>query len=121
LFPIVTLIRVLALVLLALPLMLASPAAHAQTNQCTEQFDALEATIQGAESLNDKTRASFLGKAEDAQAKLAAGKPADAARKLDDLKSSLALLEQAGKVSSTDAAAIRAATDAALACVTAST
>ncbi len=112
------LIRVLALALLALPLMLASPVAQAQTSQCTGQFAALEATIQGAESLNKRTRASFLGKAQDAQAKLAAGKSADAARKLDDIKSSLAQLEQAGKVSSTDAAAIRAATDAALGCVT---
>jgi hypothetical protein len=114
-----TVVRVLVLALLALPLVLAAPAAPAAAAQCDAEFASLTAAIVAAD-LDPKTEASVLGKVQDAQAKLAAGKPADAAQKLTDLTSALAPLEQDGKVSAADAAAIRAATEAALQCVTAS-
>lgn len=114
-------LRVLALALLALPLLFVSPAANAQVVPCGAQLDALRAAINTAPSLSDKTRAGLLGKVTDAQVKLEQGKPADAVRKLTDVKNTVIAQRDAGKVSPEDAAAILNAADAAITCIGSST
>jgi hypothetical protein len=114
-------LRALALVLLALPLLFVSPAAGAQITPCGAQLDQLRAAITAAPSLSDKTRASLLGKVADAQVKLEQGKTTDAVQKLTDLENTVIAQRDAGKISPEDVTAILNAADAAIACISSST
>lgn len=114
-------LRALALVLLALPLLFVPPAASAQVTPCGAQLDQLRAAITTAPSLSDKTRAGLLDKVAGAQVKLEQGKTADAVQKLTDLKNTVIAQRDAGKISPEDATAILNAADAAIACISSST
>ena len=76
---------------------------------CDTQLGALEATIAGATSLSEKDRAALLGKVTEPQLKFGAGKSGGAAQKLADIDAKLTALETSTKISTGDAAAIRAA------------
>jgi hypothetical protein len=113
-------LRALALMLLALPLLFVPLAASAQVTPCGAQLDALRAAINAAPSLSDKTRVGLLDKVANAQVKLEQGKTADAVGKLTDLKKTVITQRDAGKITSEDGAAILNATDAAIACISSS-
>ena len=117
---VVNVLRVLAFALLALPLLLGSPAASAQGTTCETQLTDLRAAIDAA-TLSAKTRTGLLGKLDAAELKLEQGKTADAGQKLTDLKNSVIAQRDAGKISPKDAQAIIDAADAAIGCISPST
>ena len=114
---------VLALALLALasaaslaPIpTLSRPAAAAPA--CATELGALRAAINAAAFANEKDRQGLLGKVESAEAKLAQGKPLDAAQSLTAVAAKTETLVAQGKLPAGDAANIQAATAATLACV----
>ena len=114
-------LRVLALVLLALPLLFVSPPASAQVTPCGAQLEALRAAVNTAPSLSEKIRVGLLGKVADARVKLEQGKTTDAVQKLTDIKTTVIAQRDAGKISLEDVTAILNAADAAIACISPST
>lgn len=94
--------------------------AHATTaGECQVLIDVLEADTKAAPSLSTKTEAGLVGKAEDAKAKLDAGKVADAFQKLADYDSTLEAIHSAAKpkVSDDDFWLLNSDVDAAFECV----
>jgi len=114
-------LRVLALVLLALPLLFVSPPASARVTPCGAQLEALRAAVNTAPSLSEKIRVGLLGKVADARVKLEQGKTTDAVQKLTDIKTTVIAQRDAGKISLEDVTAILNAADAAIACISPST
>jgi len=94
---------------------LSRPAAAAPA--CATELGALHAVINAAAFANEKDRQGLLGKVESAEAKLAQGKPLDAAQSLTAVATKTETLVAQGKLPASDAANIQAATTAALACV----
>jgi hypothetical protein len=99
--------------------------AEASVASCESELNALQSVIEGASFTGRKAatdEAGLLGKVAEARAKLAEGKPTDAVRKLEDIRTAVTALStpDAGgktKLDPADATRIVAAVEAAERCV----
>ena len=94
----------------------------ASEDQCSAEFAAARTAVTDAEFLGkqaDRDEASLLAKLDDAQAKLDAGKTADALGKLDDFRSKVIAFRDAPKpkIGTEDAQRLLDAVDALIACI----
>lgn len=110
------------LALLAAPAALVpvSPAVAQASADCQAQIASLRAassTVAISGKNADQDRASLLKTLDAASNELSKGKNADAAHKLGDYKVKVQQLADAGRISSTDAAALLTQADAAIACI----
>ena len=108
------------IVLLGLLAAFAVPAAAtaATTEDCQAQISALRvdtATVTTFASVKDQT--GLLGKLDNASAALAAGKNADAIRKLGDFRTKIQTLGSTGKLGAEDAARLDAGAATAAGCI----
>ena len=110
-----------ALAVLAASLGIIAAPAFAQTaDECSAQIAALEeqtAAITFVGQNAAKDQAGLIGKLESAQSKLAQGKNQDAIANLTSFRDKVATLAAQGKVSQTDADALIAGANEAIACV----
>jgi hypothetical protein len=108
-------------IVLSMLLWVAAQPAHAQTvDECQADIAALRAqtlstTFAGQNAAKDQ--AGLVGKLDSASAKLSQGKFQDALANLQSFRSKVVTLEQQGKISPTDASALIAGADEAIACV----
>ena len=105
---------------LAVLLALAVPglASASTIEDCHTQIATLRAdTAADPTFVNAKDQAGTLGKLDSASAALAAGKNADAIRKLTDFRTKAQALGAAGKLGSDDAARLDAGAAAAIGCI----
>jgi hypothetical protein len=106
---------------LSMLLWVAAQPAHAKTiDECQADIAALRAqtlstTFAGQNAAKDQ--AGLVGKLDSARVKLSQGKFQDALANLQSFRSKVVTLEQQGKISSTDASALIAGADEAIACV----
>ena len=110
----------LMLILSSLLMVLSSSKAEAQTIAipCDAELKALSEAITQASFTNpDKDQQSLLAKVDAARDKLSKGKTADAIAKIQDIELAVYNLAGAGKLDKDDAAAIVAAAEAAIACI----
>ena len=103
---------------LAAALVLAAPAGAATTESCLTQIGELRAATAAVTTFANQRDQDRLGsKLGDAAAELAAGKPADASRKLGDFRVKVQALGAAGKLGADDAARLDAAAASAVGCI----
>ena len=95
----------------------ASAATVADCQAKIEQLRAQSATVAISGRNADRDRAGLLGKLDEASAKLATGKNADAVQKLDDFRVKVQQLEASGHVATGDAQPLIAGADDAIACI----
>ena len=94
--------------------------AREPASQCEDLITALAVQTGALEIVGrnaEKDRDGLLGKLDDALAKLAQGKDADAVRKLNDYQSKVQQLSDAGKIDPADAAILIADAGDAIGCI----
>ena len=99
----------------------ASPA-QAQTAVCQVKVNDLKLATQNATFIGqnaEKNQAGLLTKLDNASAKLAEGKNADAIQKLTNFRDTVAALNTQGKINPDDANTLISGADDAIACITA--
>ena len=99
----------------------ASPA-QAQTAVCQVKVNDLKLATQNATFIGqnaEKNQAGLLTKLDNASAKLAEGKNADAIQKLTNFRDTVATLNTQGKINPDDANTLISGADDAIACITA--
>jgi len=101
----------------------ASPAQAETLTDCQAKIDVLRAQTEDATTTTffgqnaEKNRAGLVAKLDDASAKLADGKNADAIQKLTNFRDTVALLNTQGKIDPDDANALILGADDAIACI----
>src|SRR5215203_5122631 len=114
----------LGLILSLLMWGLSASLAQAETlTDCQAKIDVLRAQTEDATTTTffgqnaEKNRAGLVAKLDDASAKLADGKNADAIQKLTNFRDTVALLNTQGKIDPDDANALILGADDAIACI----
>jgi hypothetical protein len=99
----------------------ASPAQAEAVAGCQTKIDVLRGQTQNATFFGqkaDQNRTGLLTKLDNASAKFAEGKNADAIQKLTDFKTTVSALNTQGKIAPADAQTLVSGADDAIACIT---
>lgn len=110
----------LGLVMSVLLWVAAQPAQAQTVDECQAEIAALRTQTENTTFIGqnaDKDEAGLIGKLDSASAKLSQGKFQDALANLQSFRAKVVALEQQGKISSTNAAALISGADGSIACV----